>query len=61
MFLYHLFAKTTCNGKEFKFQGSHEDRSKKGNENNFTILKIARDLEEEPLIIELKRLLGNAK
>ena len=31
MFLYHLFAKTTCNGNEFKFQGSHGDGNEKGN------------------------------
>ena len=42
MFLYHLFAKTTCNGKEFKFQGSHEDRNKKGNE------KQLYDIENSP-------------
>ena len=35
--------------------------TKKETKNNFTILKIARDFEEKPLIIELKRLLGNAK
>ena len=35
--------------------------SKRQKKNNFMILKIARDLEEKPLIIELKRLLGNAK
>ena len=35
--------------------------TKKQTKNNFMISKIARDLEEKPLIIELKRLLGNGK
>lgn len=42
MFLYHLFAKTTRNGNEFKFQGLHEDRNEKGNE------KQLYDIENSP-------------
>lgn len=37
------------------------ETKKETTKNNFMILKIASDLEEKPLITELKRLLGNAK
>ena len=37
------------------------ETKKETKKNNFMILKTARDLEAKPLIIELKRLLGNAK
>ena len=43
------------------FKVRMKTEAKKETKNNFMILKIARDLEEKPLIIELIRLLGNAK
>ena len=43
------------------FKVRMKTEAKKETKTTFTILKIARDLEEKPLIIELKRLLGNAK
>lgn len=49
-------------GMNSNFKVRMETETKKETtKNNFMILKIARDLEEKPLIIELKRLLGNAK
>lgn len=43
------------------FKVRMKTEAKKETKNNFMILKIARDLEEKPLIIELIRLSGNAK
>ena len=48
-------------GKNSNFKVRMKTETKKETKNNFTTLKIARDLEEKPLIIELKRLLANAK
>lgn len=48
-------------GMNSNFKVRMKTEAKKETKNNFMILKIARDLEEKPLIIELIRLSGNAK